>query len=416
LKIPFLSSNKDIPLEISPEPPSWEDLVAQLGELKKEDPLVTLYRDSNGWCPFCERVWVALEAKQIPYKERLINLRDKPEWYKELVPTTLVPAVLFHGDGSSNERKIIWESLDVMKALDEAFPDTPKLILDSSEYKDAADLQSEVSSAGFGFVFGSRNESLTDDEKVERRGAFNSVLDKLDAALASSGGPFRLGKNFTGIDAIMIPTMERWRYQLPITVDFDILAGRPHLQQWFAAMDDFAPYSERIAGDEYSWTAASAQFLRYFGGGQDKPGVAAVIVRAEAAAKALTDTFCLVEGTANKVPAKEAAIKLVSNHDAIVKDCTRQDPISQQIIHRATDEMVAEKLVRYVTSILLSNDAFDSARRAPLLNVDGIERADAAAAARAVAARLCVPRDMGGPAAKILRGTLAIIANRLEAV
>jgi hypothetical protein len=50
------------------------------------------------------------------------------------------------------------------------------------------------------------------------------------------------------------------------------------------------------------------------------------------------------------------------------------------------------------------------------LNVDGIERADAAAAARAVAARLCVPRDMGGPAAKILRGTLAIIANRLEAV
>jgi glutathione S-transferase len=71
-------------------------------------------------------------------------------------------------------------------------------------------------------------------------------LDKLDAALASSGGPFRLGKNFTGIDAIMIPTMERWRYQLPITVDFDILAGRPHLQQWFAAMDDFAPYSERL--------------------------------------------------------------------------------------------------------------------------------------------------------------------------
>jgi glutathione S-transferase len=416
LNMPFLSSNKKIPLEISSEPPSWEDLAAQLGEHKKEEPLLTLYRDTNGWCPFCERVWVAVEAKQIPYTERLINLRDKPEWYKELVPTTLVPAVLFHGDASSNERKIIWESLDVMKALDEAFPDTPKLILDSPEYKDAAELQSEVSSAGFGFAFASRNESLTDDGKLKRREEFNSALNTLDAALASSGGPFRLGENFTGIDAIMIPTMERWRYQLPITVEFDIMAGRPFIQKWFAAMDDFAPYSERIAGDQYSWTATAAQFLRYFGGGVDKPEVTAAIVRAEAAAKALTNTFCQVEGTPNKVTAKEAAIKLVSNHDAVVKDCTRQDPISQQTINRATDEMVADKLMRYVTSILLSDDAFDSARRAPLLNVDASERADAAAAARTVAARLCVPRDMGGPAAKILRGTLAIIANRLDAV
>ena len=31
-------------------------------------PEVTLYRDTAGWCPYCEKVWLLLEEKQIPYK------------------------------------------------------------------------------------------------------------------------------------------------------------------------------------------------------------------------------------------------------------------------------------------------------------------------------------------------------------
>ena len=42
-----------------------------------EEPVLTLYRDTNGWCPFCERVWIGLEKKGIPYDEKLINLQDK---------------------------------------------------------------------------------------------------------------------------------------------------------------------------------------------------------------------------------------------------------------------------------------------------------------------------------------------------
>ena len=51
---------------------------------------VTLYRDTNGWCPFCERVWLQLQNKGVPYEEVLINLQDKPQWYKDMVPTQLV--------------------------------------------------------------------------------------------------------------------------------------------------------------------------------------------------------------------------------------------------------------------------------------------------------------------------------------
>jgi glutathione S-transferase len=103
-------------------------------EAKK--PLVTLYPDTNGWCPFCECVWLALEIKSIPYQEQLINLQDKPKWFLQMVPTGLVPAVSLHsdqiaqGDPISPKRLLIWESLDIMKALDVQFPDTPRLVLD----------------------------------------------------------------------------------------------------------------------------------------------------------------------------------------------------------------------------------------------------------------------------------------------
>jgi glutaredoxin len=120
---------------ITGTPPSWEALALSLQNNNEStvEPLVTLYRDTNGWCPFCERVWVALHVKQIPYQETLVSLQNKPQWYKQLVPTTLVPAVLFHGssnDGdkdTKNERRIVWESMDILKALDDEFPDTPKV-------------------------------------------------------------------------------------------------------------------------------------------------------------------------------------------------------------------------------------------------------------------------------------------------
>ena len=54
-------------------------------------------------CPFCERVWLALEHKGLPYETDYIDLQNKPEWYKELVPTALVPAVRFSADG-----ELVW--------------------------------------------------------------------------------------------------------------------------------------------------------------------------------------------------------------------------------------------------------------------------------------------------------------------
>ena len=94
--------------------------------------------------------------------EQLIPLQNKPDWYKALVPTSLVPAVLFHDeDTEKNERRIVWESSDIIKALDDQFPDAPRMIPDdnSLEYDAAIQMNEELSMAGFQFVYAGRNDT-----------------------------------------------------------------------------------------------------------------------------------------------------------------------------------------------------------------------------------------------------------------
>lgn len=52
-------------------------------------------------------MWFALEEKNIPYDTVLINLQDKPEWYKKMVPTQLVPSVRINGE-------LVYESYDIL--------------------------------------------------------------------------------------------------------------------------------------------------------------------------------------------------------------------------------------------------------------------------------------------------------------
>jgi glutathione S-transferase len=101
-----------------------------------------LYRDTNSWCPFCERVWFALEEKEIPFATEFIDLTNKPKWYTDLVPTTLVPAAKIEGN-------LVYESKDILLALEEKFPHPALLPENPEENAVARQLVEEVETNGF---------------------------------------------------------------------------------------------------------------------------------------------------------------------------------------------------------------------------------------------------------------------------
>ena len=49
------------------------------------DIRVTLYRDHHAWCPYCQKIWLWLEEKQIPYRIQKVTMfcyGNKEHWYK----------------------------------------------------------------------------------------------------------------------------------------------------------------------------------------------------------------------------------------------------------------------------------------------------------------------------------------------
>ncbi|MEM9157273.1 MAG: glutathione S-transferase N-terminal domain-containing protein, partial [Cyanobacteria bacterium P01_F01_bin.33] len=61
---------------------------------------VTLYRDNHAWCPYCQKVWLWLEEKQVPYRIKKVTMfcyGQKERWYKRLVPSGMLPALELDG-------------------------------------------------------------------------------------------------------------------------------------------------------------------------------------------------------------------------------------------------------------------------------------------------------------------------------
>mgnify|MGYP003307106231 FL=1 len=41
----------------------------------ESEAIVTLYRDNHAWCPYCQKVWIWLELKKIPYRIKKVTMR-----------------------------------------------------------------------------------------------------------------------------------------------------------------------------------------------------------------------------------------------------------------------------------------------------------------------------------------------------
>lgn len=175
-------------------------------------------------CPYAQRVWITRNCKGLQEKVKLvpIDLKNRPDWYKEKVyPPNKVPALEYN-----NEVK--GESLDLIKFIDINF-EGPSLYPDDPVKKEFGE---ELLSYTDTFY-----KSVTTSFKGDGVDDAAAAFDFIENALSKfDDGPFFLGQ-FSLVDIAYAPFIERFQPYLLDVKNYDIKVGRLKLAQWIEEMN-----------------------------------------------------------------------------------------------------------------------------------------------------------------------------------
>ncbi|MFQ4136964.1 glutathione S-transferase N-terminal domain-containing protein [Nodosilinea sp. PGN35] len=353
-----------------------------IGLAAGEKPRVLLYRDSNSWCPFCERVWFALEEKGIAFETEFIDLQNKPQWYLDLVPTALVPAAKIDG-------QLVYESKDILLALEERFPD-PALLPENPAEQAAAYEELEWSETS-GFLQASyrflRGNAESEEERVNLQRTLEGHLDRLETALGKFSGAFFLSR-FSLVDILYSPHLDRLAACGPVYRDYSLRGNPryPRLSAWFMALRRRPAY-HRVRSDD---TTNVLLLRRRFGlepTGQPLP--------------------LNPEDSADLAYRAEAAERLADNREAAIADILKNAGVQALAIADLALGDIVDTHLRHLAAYLLRGDepVVGGATGGPETSTP---QAVAIAAIGAITYaylhnRICAPRDMSAGAATALR-------------
>jgi len=178
--------------EATDGPPSAQTEVRLFGA-DKDKVRVKFYRDNHAWCPYCHKVWMQLEEKQIPYQVEKVSMNcygTKSLSFLAKTPMGLLPAIEIDG-------KFDTESSYIMELLEDNFPESKPMTPQGT----AEMLQLERS------LFGAWLSWLRADPNGGPR--FERAMDATERALERSGGPYFLGDVFTLADCVFASSLER---------------------------------------------------------------------------------------------------------------------------------------------------------------------------------------------------------------
>lgn len=194
---------------------------------------VTLYRDNHAWCPYCQKVWLWLEEKQIPYRIEKITMfcyGEKEAWYKRKVPSGMLPALELDG-------RLITESDDILMALERAFGPLVHSMTDRTVVP-LRQLERLLFRAWCMWLC-SPSRSAQDDQWAGQQ--FQGVMDRVEAALASTSGPYFLDE-FGTVDLVFTPYVERMNASLFYYKGYSMREVNPRFGAWCDAMETRSTY------------------------------------------------------------------------------------------------------------------------------------------------------------------------------
>ncbi|UFP95889.1 glutathione S-transferase family protein [Gloeobacter morelensis] len=194
---------------------------------------ITLYRDNHAWCPYCQKVWLWLEEKQLPYRIEKVTMfcyGQKESWYKRKVPSGMLPAVELDG-------RVITESDDILIALERTFGPLGSGMEDPTvlPLRRLERLLFRAWCTWLCYPAGSSRE------EQRNRDQFKAVVAAVEDALARTSGPYFL-EQFGTADVIFTPYVERMNASLYYYKGYSLREENPRLAAWFAAMESRPAY------------------------------------------------------------------------------------------------------------------------------------------------------------------------------
>ena len=194
---------------------------------------VTLYRDNHAWCPYCQKVWLWLEEKRVPYRIQKVTMfcyGTKEAWYKEVVPSGMLPALSLDG-------RIITESDDVLIALEQTFGTVGPGMSDAAVLP-LRQLERLLFRAWCGWLC--QPNGWFGQEKAGRA-QFVAVVAQVEQAIGQTSGPYFL-EDFSTADIIFTPYVERMNASLYYYKGYSLREENAVLSAWFDAMESRETY------------------------------------------------------------------------------------------------------------------------------------------------------------------------------
>jgi glutathione S-transferase len=197
------------------------------------DVRVTLYRDNHAWCPYCQKVWLWLEERQIPYRIEKVTMfcyGKKESWYKRKVPSGMLPALELDG-------RLITESDDILLALERAFGP----LAFGMEDPNVLPLRKLERSLFRAWCYWLCYPTRSPREEQRHREQFRQVVAEVEAALSLTPGPFFLD-TFSTADVVFTPYVERMHASLYYYKGYSMREVNPRLSAWFDGLESRATY------------------------------------------------------------------------------------------------------------------------------------------------------------------------------
>lgn len=194
---------------------------------------VTLYRDHHAWCPYCQKVWLWLEEKQIPYRIEKVTMfcyGEKERWYKQKVRSGMLPALELDG-------QLITESDDILLALEHAFGPLAQG-LEDAQVLSLRRLERLLFRAWCAWLC---YPPIMPQQERQNRDQFIEVVGKVEHALASTPGSYFL-ETFGTADVIFTPYVERMNASLYYYKGYSMREVNPRFAAWFEAMESRSTY------------------------------------------------------------------------------------------------------------------------------------------------------------------------------